>query len=101
MLVMSSSREGFPMVIMEAMMNGVVPISTNVGGISEHIVNHVNGFLIHAKDENQIVKELAETIIYCSNHLDELAKISKNAHSYAVEHFNKEVFFNSYAELLS
>lgn len=36
-LLVTSIREGFPMVIMEAMSFGVVVISTNVGGINEHI----------------------------------------------------------------
>ncbi|WP_269851240.1 glycosyltransferase family 4 protein [Methanosarcina horonobensis] len=45
-LLLVSSSEGFPLVIMEAMAYGVVTISTDVGGISEHIHNGYNGFLI-------------------------------------------------------
>ena len=47
-LLITSFREGFPMVILEGMANGVVPISTNVGEISE-VINHENknGFLIN------------------------------------------------------
>lgn len=44
-LCLSSSYEGFPMVIIEAMNCGLPVISTNVGGISDAIKDGINGFL--------------------------------------------------------
>ena len=42
-ILIVSVREGLPMVIMEGMALGVVPICTNVGALSEIISNSVNG----------------------------------------------------------
>ena len=44
-LCLSSSYEGFPMVIIEAMNCGLPVISTNVGGVSDAIKDGINGFL--------------------------------------------------------
>ena len=99
-LLMTSSREGFPMVIMEAMMFGVVVITTNVGGISEHITHHVNGFLINETDEEKIVKEAFSVINYLNNNKDVLNKISEQAYQYAKTNFGKDKFTKAYQSLL-
>ncbi len=54
-VLITSVYEGFPMVMMEAMSYGVIPITTNVGGINEHIIHNENGLLINAKHEDEIV----------------------------------------------
>lgn len=100
-LVITSSREGFPMVIMEAMMQGVVPVSTAVGGIPEHISTNENGFLVTATSEERIIKELEERIIFLQQNRDEWYRMSANAYNYAVEHFSKQKFFKAWAELLA
>lgn len=49
-LLLPSKSEGFPKVIAEAACYGVIPIVSNVGGIS-HYVNASNGFLWNRKPE--------------------------------------------------
>ena len=44
-ILLASSIEGLPAVLIEGMMNGCIPITTNVGDISD-IVSAENGFLI-------------------------------------------------------
>lgn len=100
MLVITSSREGFPMVIMEAMMQGAVPIATDVGGIAEHVLHETNGILLQNKAEEQIVKDLKEYVRHYSAARNELENLSKAAHAYALKNFNKDHFFNSYLQLL-
>ena len=47
-------REGISNAILEYMAAGLVPIATNVGGISEVIENGINGFLIKENDAKRI-----------------------------------------------
>jgi len=99
-LLLTSSREGFPMVIMEAMMQGVVPISTNVGGISEHVINNFNGVLIDEINPQEIVEKFVEKVEYFSNNRSKLKELSGNAYNYALGNFNRNNFFQSYQRLL-
>ncbi|WP_317897486.1 glycosyltransferase [Aurantibacillus circumpalustris] len=100
-LIIASTREGFPMVIMEAMMQGGVPVCTNVGGISEHVKNNVNGFLVDSLEEGAIIKEFEEKIYDLDANRSELSKLSESAYNYALTHFNKDIFFKSWFELLN
>ncbi len=99
-LLITSYREGFPMVIMEAMINGVIVISTNVGGISEHIVHGENGFLVNSGSEDQIVEDMSKLIIQLNGDANLRYKISQNAHYYAKQNFTFERFKNEYRSLL-
>ena len=99
-LALASTREGFPLVIMEGMMHALIPISSNVGGISDH-VNDSNGILI-----NEI-----EPFIFCDTFVKEVTKLisdkkrmkelGDNAYEYAVKNFKKENFIKSYKELFN
>jgi len=99
-LVLASSREGFPMVIMEAMAHGVVPVSTAVGGIPFHITDGKNGLLIQATDEKDIVTAIVQLLKRLTGNLLELETLSRNAHDYAKAHFNSNDFFVRYRSLL-
>lgn len=100
-ILIASSREGFPMVIMEGMMNGAVPVSTNVGGISEHVIPNENGCLINSITEPDIINEFEEKLNYLNSNRVELQRLSSNAYQYALTHFSKEQFFKSYSALLN
>jgi glycosyltransferase involved in cell wall biosynthesis len=49
-LVLSSQREGFPVVILEAFASRIPVIASSVGGISDIIINGENGFLVPYED---------------------------------------------------
>jgi glycosyltransferase involved in cell wall biosynthesis len=55
--VMFSNYENAPVVIMESLISGKPVVSTDVGGIPEH-VNDTNGILVPAKDEAGLLKSL-------------------------------------------
>lgn len=101
MLLVTSRMEGFPMVVMEGMAHGVVPVSTDVGGIPEHVTHGVNGFLVaNAEDTESIVESFVGLIstLACNRRL--LEEMAERAYHYAAEHFRLEKFNRSYRELL-
>ena len=87
--------------VMEAMANGVIPVCVDVGGISDHIIDGVNGFLIEDDlDENKI---LAGFMSFFSNLMslndEDLGNISNNCYNYAKKHFSKSNFEKSYHDI--
>lgn len=100
-LLVTSYREGFPVVIMEAMAQSVVPISTKVGGISEHIKNHENGILVNNNENEEIIiNDFYKEIEVLLEHHDILDELSYNAYVYSLAHFNIGKFNESYLKLL-
>ncbi len=100
LILITSSREGFPMVILEGMSYGVVPISTNVGEIATFINDeNQNGFLIqnHANAQ-QIVTDFTEKILYINSNRTILEKYSSKAYTSVKQEFssdkNKENYLN-------
>ena len=54
-LIIPSYREGLPNALLEAMLNGLAVIASNVGGIPDIVQNKNNGILINPGDANAIV----------------------------------------------
>lgn len=97
LLLVPSSREGFPLVVMEAMAHGVVPIATDVGGLSSHLTNGANGFLVQSGcGEQQIVHDFAAVIRELDRDRARLHRLSEAAYSYAAQHFTGEKFEHCY-----
>jgi glycosyltransferase involved in cell wall biosynthesis len=99
-LLLTSSREGFPLVIMEAMAQGVVPISTDVGGISDHVKHEMNGLLIRDQAEDKIVEAMVSIIARLQQDRSQLQEMSRHAYEYARQHFTQQRFCKAYRELL-
>jgi glycosyltransferase involved in cell wall biosynthesis len=100
-LMLTSSTEGFPMVIMEAMAHGCVILSTAVGDIPYHVRNNENGFLfINTDNEVSIIKEATEKITWLKNNRDHVTRIAANNIEYAKNNFGIERFNKDYRELL-
>lgn len=102
LLLLTSSREGFPLVIMEAMAHGVVPLSTAVGGIPEHLRHGENGWLIGNHDDEELIVESACSLIAqaCSDP-QRLETMSQAAYEYAVAHFSSARFCEAYRRILA
>lgn len=100
-LLVTSSREGFPMVIMEGMAHGVVPVSTPVGGIPVHVASGENGWLVdEGLGEDEIVAQMCRILARMSDERDLLSRMSHAAYGYARAHFHGERFCASYRTLL-
>jgi len=99
-LVLTSTFEGFPVVIMEAMAHGIVPVSTAVGGIPFHVKHGVNGLLIKDEDEAGIVQSLANEIKRLAENRALLQEMSRQAYEHARRHFTPPKFRTAYRQLL-
>ena len=75
-ICLTSIYEGMPMVLLEALQFGVVPVVYNTFGAStDIIINGYNGFLVKPFD----YRTFGETISFLINNPNELKKMSKNA----------------------
>lgn len=100
-ILITSNYEGFPMVFMESMSYGVIPITTNVGGIPEHIKNNFNGILIeNSINEKELISQFVVAITQLLENKNLVDEISKNAFNYAQNNFGIEKFNISYQHLL-
>ncbi len=101
LLLLTSSREGFPLVIMEAMAQGCVPLATNVGGIALHLQTGANGWLIEdSADEEMIAEAMCAAIGKLAHDRKELSRLSGRAYDYARENFGGERFCRRYRSIL-
>jgi glycosyltransferase involved in cell wall biosynthesis len=71
-LVVPSLYEGFGIVYLEAMGNGVVPVGGTEGGAGEIIQHGVNGFLVDPDNVDNL-KNLLEELLTDRDHLNELS----------------------------
>jgi glycosyltransferase involved in cell wall biosynthesis len=58
LLVSTSKIESFPMTILEAMRIGMPIIATDVGGISEQIIDNYDGFIIKSDDYSTLANKI-------------------------------------------
>lgn len=98
-LIITSYREGLPLVFAESISQGVVVISTNVGAMSYFIKNKINGFII--PDDGSNLDYLKNLILHISKTPSSLLPIAKEGLKVYIENFDKEKFTNSYKKLLN
>ena len=95
LLVLNSTHEGFPHVLLEAMALGVPVVATAVGGTPEIIRTHQDGLLIASEDENGLSKAIA----LMATDVDERVRLA-NAGRQRSEHFSASRMIAETAELL-
>ena len=85
-VVLTSSYEGFPMVLVEGMQNGCVPISFNsFSAVTEIIKDKENGFIIDNNDINQFVLVLKTLMIDDSLRFNLLRNGIEFSKNYSIE----------------
>jgi glycosyltransferase involved in cell wall biosynthesis len=93
-LVMTSDNEGTPLSIVQAQLSGVPVISTNVGSVSEVLLNGVSGFLT-SLDSNLI----AEKIEFLVSNPKERVEMGEAGLRFAGEKFSPSRLVSDHAKL--
>ncbi len=95
--VLFSRFENLPVVILESYACGVPVLSTDVGGINEHLDNKL-GILIPSENEDQLYEKLN----YLLDHYKDFDK--EHIRNYAINNFSREVIgkqlFEVYSEVM-
>jgi len=94
-LVISSSTEGLPMVLLEAMSSGVPCIATSVGGIPNVITKNC-GILVSPENPDQLANE----IIYLAMNESMRKEMGRNARQLVLDKYTDQKMFKSYENIL-
>lgn len=92
-VVLSSSSEGFPYTVIEAMTSGRATVSTDVGGVREAVGE--TGLIVPARDP----QALADACVELLNDTDRRRQLATGARARALAHFTLEQFLTVYREI--
>lgn len=84
LLLLTSYREGYPGILIEALSVGLPVVTTNVGGIPEMITDSIEGLIICPGDIDSACKKILSLT------QEEYAKMSFNAHQTYLEKFDAD-----------
>ena len=100
-LIITSSEEGFPMVVMEAMGHGCAIIATPVGDIPLHVKPGVNGWLFtRTENEEEIISEGADYLEEACRHRVGTERMGHGNIAYARAQFGLGMFEERWRALL-
>lgn len=87
LFILPSYNEGLPMAILEAMSYGIPIISTDVGSISEAVIEGVTGYLVKINSPKEISQKICEAID------ENWIILSENCVKKIKENFDEKVYF--------
>ncbi len=93
--IMASKSEALPCALMEAMSNGNVPISTNVGNIKDIVQNEVSGFLINSNEEIDQIMLKALSITD-----DTYRDMSARARQIIIDNYSYNIATNKWSKII-
>jgi glycosyltransferase involved in cell wall biosynthesis len=96
-LVNTSSSEGFPKVIAEAMAFSCVPIATAVGDVPSQISMNQNGYLTSSTN---CISETIAILKQLNSNPEELSRIAENCYLYAITKFSEERFKHEWKSVI-
>lgn len=94
--VQSSSDEGLPGAVREAMMAALPVVATRVGGTAEIVVDGETGFLVDPGD----AEALAERLVWIAENPDEARRMGEAGRERAESLFSREAFLGAYQDVL-
>jgi len=93
--VISSTTEGLPISLIEAMASALPVVSTSVGGIPAALRNGALGVLVEPRDD----AALSEGMRYLLNHPEERRAMGAGARAAALEEYGVERMYRDYDEV--
>jgi len=93
--VLSSLREGLPNVLIESMAMRKPIVATNVGGVSELVIDGKTGFLVSPRDSST----LAEAILKLLKNKDMARKFGEAGRRYVEQRFSLNQMVSNYENL--
>ncbi len=99
LLLLTSISEGQPLAVIEGMAARKPFICTNVGSCQELLLSDDGfdqaGFIVPIMG----VEELADKIVYCANHPDEIRQMGLNGYNRVNRFYRSEIFLNRFKEI--
>lgn len=96
LFALTSSREGMPLVLLEAMAAGLPAVATAVGGVPD-VLGTDCGALVQADDRAALVREIATRL----GDAERLRREGAAAHARIATHFDAAANFTTYETLMS
>lgn len=87
-LILPTKNDAFPLVLLEAFKHGVVPLTTNIGGIPDIVANFETGFCFNDNSAINFVKK----ITFLNTHRDGLKQLSENVKQEFLNKYTQHVF---------
>lgn len=102
LFVLTSLSEGIPLVLMEAMANGILVLAPSITGIPELVIAGESGFLYKAGDLEDFVGKVLhiEAMLRSTDNgsLEKLSRIRQSAHLHILHYFNHSTNLNHFAD---
>lgn len=95
-VVLCSNWEGFPLTLLEAMSHAKPVIASDVGGVSEAVINNQNGFIVSRKNVDGWVASLAKLFSFEKRH--EFGLAARKSYE---ENFSVDTMCNKYLVVFS
>lgn len=95
-LVLTSSREGLPRVVLEAAASGCPVVSTEVEGINELIINKKSGYIVPQQD----LESLINCVSYLIKNSDKRKRMGLAGRNYVEQNFVSESIAKKYEQIV-